>query len=381
MLSASEYHWFSANTFQIEQSNGHSSNGHPSNGHQSEVHSSKKKAMTHTKNKRCLSGIFLFAIVCCAILMLEQLGKSHLNPLANRAKHTANGKVKNKKKNKKKNKRLKKLPPFKRPICQSLYKTKGNKKYEYEDRQHSPLIFRRDKVMVCRTPKVGSAELRCMQRSYENKAEFEMLKNSDCRPVERDTVSEFHDFEEPDRHKYWLYSKEVDRVMFVRHPVKRILSGFIQIAKTKQEDFWQSYGFFNKGHSPEAFRWWLFNSTFIYEYDTTCSKASTYFSLESWSQHWAPPQHCRCGIWDCDVDWKIYKVEEQSIGTVMAEYVPGPWVPNDADRSKNYHSKSYDEKEYLTPEVLKFLNELTKEEQEFFGYKPYKIKKKKGYDE
>mmetsp|Transcript_25331 Transcript_25331/g.37402 ORF Transcript_25331/g.37402 Transcript_25331/m.37402 type:complete len:348 (-) Transcript_25331:92-1135(-) len=345
-----------------------------------------KKAEAHTQSKRC-NNILLVALIFVCILLLEAIGRSNTyNPLrANsndvdkKTPHTQNQHKHKVKKDdtEKKRKKQRKMPPWKRDTCKSLYKTKGNKQYELEDRQHSPLIFERDNVMVCRTPKVGSAELRCLQRSYELKEEFEMLKNANCRPVERDILSELHDLEDPKQHNRWLYSKEVKRIMFVRHPVKRILSGFIQVAKTKTEDMWQSYGFEDKGHGPDAFQFFLFNTSFIYEHDPICSKASTYFSLESWSQHWAPPQHCRCGIWDCDVDWKVYKVEEQTIGTVMNKYVPGPWVPNDADRSKNYHSKSYDEKKYLTPDVLRFLNKLTKIEQEFFGYQPYKIEKER----
>jgi len=330
----------------------------------------------------------LFLMVASlAFLLMGNTYITHHNPTT---KHHASNEIPSlklkKRIGKQKKFNLKKTNYADIPICQSLWNTKGNEDYEYEDRQHSPLIFPRDDLMVCRTPKVGTAELRCMQRSYEKKRKFVYKGNAQCRPLDRDlSLSELHDLTgDPVRFNRYLYSDSVDRVMFVRHPVRRILSGFLQIAKTKKEDFWQSYGFDDQGFGPDGFRIFVLNSTFTYEYDTSCSKSSTYFSLESWSQHWAPPQHCRCGISECGVEWKVYKIEEHTIGEIMDQYIPGPWIPpynittkdNNNKKPKEsgkYHSKSYDEKKYLTPDVLEFLNDLTKVEREFYGYEPIKF--------
>jgi len=314
-----------------------------------------------------------------AFLLMGNTYITYHNPTT-KQHHNSNVKsLKLKKKKKKKSKDFGNMP-----ICQSLWNTKGNEDYELEDRQHSPLIFHRDNLMVCRTPKVGTAELRCMQRSYEKKSKFNYKGNAACRPLDRDSLSELHDLTgDATRFNRYLYSDAVDRIMFVRHPVRRILSGFMQIAKGKKVDFWQAYGFDDQGFGPDGFRTFMLNSTFTYEYDGLCSKSSTYFSLESWSQHWAPPQHCRCGIADCDVEWKVYKIEEHTIGEIMDQYIPGPWIPpynvtppetksskKKKQESGKYHSKSYDEREYFTPEVLEFLNDLTKIEREFYGYDP-----------
>jgi len=247
------------------------------------------------------------------------------------------------------------------------------------------------------------------------------------------TPVELHDLT-GDRVRFnrYLYSDSVDRIMFVRHPVRRLLSGFLQVARVRKESFWESYGFEDQGFGPDGFRTFMMNSSFIFEYDGTCSRSSTFFSIESWSQHWAPPQHCRCGISECGVEWKVYKIEEHTIGEIMDQYIPGPWIPpynittknnskkkptppyNNTTKKKRrrlelsyntttkkkkkkpkspynittkknitrrsrgkesgkYHSTSYNEKEYLTPEVLEFLNDLTKNEREFYGYEPIKF--------
>ena len=72
------------------------------------------------------------------------------------------------------------------------------------------------------------------------------------------------------------------RVLFVRHPVPRILSGFLQIARFDGEAFWKAHSF-NQSHGagPDAFELWLRNSTFQQEYDPNCGEQSTKFSLDS----------------------------------------------------------------------------------------------------
>ena len=283
-------------------------------------------------------------------------------------------------------------------ICNSLYKKTGNTNNELA---HSPLIYERDDLMVCRVAKVGSNELRCIQRSYELEEEFEYRGNSGCRPHEREglTYSQLSDVEDVQEFQRYLYGEDVNRIMFVRHPVRRILSGFIEMTTSAvtHEEFWEFYDNVDgtdRGWSPEAFDYWVYNTTFRYEYSGSCSPQSTYFSMEMFLQHWAPPQHCRCGLHDeCGVEWKIYKVENiPNISSVMQEYIPGPWIPdkssirnakffNSRDQSEKYndvlHSKAhkYDYKEYFedNPELLDFLNELTKEERDYFGYEPLTI--------
>lgn len=258
------------------------------------------------------------------------------------------------------------------PVCESMFGWGGNRRYELA---HSPLLYERDNLMVCRVAKVGSSALRCIQKAYESKSKFADDGNLGCRPKDREGAAQLMDVKDKDEFNKLLYGEETNRIMFVRHPVRRILSGFIQMAKHKGEDFWHQYHFEEDlGYGPEAFHKWILHSPFRFEYDPDCSKASTYFSMEMWSQHWAPPQQCRCGMWDCDVEWKIYKTEEHNMSSVMAEYIPGPWIPEDDAKPVHSHSKVYDWKEYFkTPGVLDFLNTMTKGEQEFFGYEPLTI--------
>lgn len=163
------------------------------------------------------------------------------------------------------------------------------------------------------------------------------------------------------------------------------------------EEFWEFYNRVDgsdKGFSPEAFEYWVYNTTFQYEYSGSCNHQSTYFSMEMFLQHWAPPQHCRCGIHDsCGVEWKIYKVENiPNISSVMEQYIPGPWIPrkesirnapqtstgdkrernNDKLHSKAHH---YNYRDFFVnhPKLLQFLNDLTKEERDYFGYEPLTI--------
>mmetsp|Transcript_5929 Transcript_5929/g.9082 ORF Transcript_5929/g.9082 Transcript_5929/m.9082 type:complete len:325 (+) Transcript_5929:121-1095(+) len=259
------------------------------------------------------------------------------------------------------------------PICNSLYKVGGNN-------EHSPVIFEDEQLMVCRTPQAGTKFLRDLTVSYvesnlesfppeEMKTGFQHINPTLDKVVSMD---EFHQY---------LFGDETHRVMVVRHPVTRIVSGFYEIASAQPDKFWKTiYGFKkNHGSNPKAFAYWLKHSRFAKEdYQADCTNFF-FNSLHAQIQHWAPPQHCRCGL-DCGVDWTYYKIEDMPIYAVMASYLPSlqnvivkKQLAKD-NIMETYTEDQFDVDLYLTNSVLDMLNKLTKEEQEFFDYEPYKRK-------
>jgi len=269
------------------------------------------------------------------------------------------------------------------PLCPSLYKTGGHN-------EHSPVIFEREQVVVCRTPQAGTKFLRDLTVSYVN-------SNIDTFPPDEsmhagfqhinptlDKVTSVDDFH------HYLFGDNAKRVMVVRHPVTRILAGFYEIASTQPDKFWKTlYGFDEShGSGPKAFEHWLKYSKFVtQDYHSDCvSNGSASMgvldqSLHPQLQEWAPGQHCRCGINDCGVQWEIYKIEEVPVYNAIAGYLPS--LQNMIVKKKlakdnileTYTEDQFDANAYLTDEVLNILNPLTKEEQDFFGYEPYQSKK------
>ena len=232
------------------------------------------------------------------------------------------------------------------------------------DIEHSPLFFGRGDFVVYLTVKVGSTELRMIHNAYYSKErKFPRKFNSNQKKaILTKTMSSLKNFTMTNN---LLHSDHFDRVMFVRHPVRRILSGWLEsYAELVDND---------KGVDPSgpiAFEQWLKKSHFANHYIEDCSEFSTSMSTHMHFQHVLPPQHCRCGIWDCNVKWKTYKIEEHSITSIMADLIPGPWIPPHKESDSRANSKKYNERHYFTPDVLEILNNITSVERELFGYDP-----------
>jgi len=168
-----------------------------------------------------------------------------------------------------------------------------------------------------------------------------------------------------------LHSDHFDRVMFVRHPVRRILSGWIEsYAFMIKNDSIIFKSFKGEPSGPFAFEQWLKKSEFANTYIRDCSEVSTAMSNHMHMQHVLPPQHCRCGIWDCNVKWKTYKIEEHSITSIMSDLIPGPWIPPPEGNDSRFNQNKYNERDYFTSDVLEILNNITSVERGLFGYDP-----------
>lgn len=245
--------------------------------------------------------------------------------------------------------------------CPSQYQNENNKN------EHSPLIFRTANLAICRSPKVGSNELRSIAEAYESDKPFRPPTYN--RPYGGNILAKVKGAKAFSR---YLYGNDVTRIMFVRHPVDRVLSAFLQSARSRP--FWTLHGFTkNLGASPKTFRQWAMNKKLFYKYyHSECNENSTEMDLHSKIQHWAPPQHCRCGIYDCGVQWNVYKIEEHSIQSVLSEHLPQKYLPP-ANATEILHKMEYTKKDYLTDDILAFLNLVTREEQEYFGYEPLTV--------
>ncbi len=250
-------------------------------------------------------------------------------------------------------------PPI--PKCPSHYQNENNRN------EHSPLVFKKDNLLVCRSPKVGSNELRSVATAYETDSKF--IPPTVNEPYHGSILANIKNV---DLFHHYLYDSNVTRIMFVRHPVHRLLSAFIQTARGRL--FWKLHGFSkNLKASPKTFRKWINNRDLFFKYYSgTCHANSTELNTHFKIQHWAPPQHCRCGLHDCEVNWKIYKIEQHSVQSVLKDYLPQKYLPP-ANATEILHTRKYTKKDYLTKDILDFLNYVTKEEQAFFGYKPLTI--------
>lgn len=103
-------------------------------------------------------------------------------------------------------------------------------------------------------------------------------------------------------------------------------------------------------------------------YDPGCGLESQRVSLSLREQHWAPAQHCRCGL-PCGFKYIILHVEDVSIPRGLAPYVDVERI-NVTDDTRQHHRGS---RAPLWNSVVAQLNEITREEQRVLGYAPYKL--------
>lgn len=143
--------------------------------------------------------------------------------------------------------------------CPSLFKQQN------KDNEHLPLVFERHNLVVCRTPKVGSIELRGVANSYHQNASFVPLTLNSAYTDDH-TLSDIsieHEF------NHYLYGNDVTRILFVRHPVYRILTGFLEVARfrtiwTKVHDMKST-----RGSLPRSFHVWITSGAFRRHYHSS----------------------------------------------------------------------------------------------------------------
>ena len=250
----------------------------------------------------------------------------------------------------------------------------------FNDNEFSPIIFPERKLLVCRTPKVGSQEIRAISTAW--KADVPFVERADPKTFNQSILA---DVEDPLQFHRYLYDEEsYSRIMFVRHPVLRILSGFLQIADKKT--FWRLHDMErpsrkdNSYASPESFHRWVLNETLLTRYyRSECDGADDMtmkdIDLHPKLQHYAPPQYCRCGITDCGVKWNYYRLEDgKSIRDILNQDggIPEKYLKPDETSEQIMHQRSYlySKRDYLTDKVLEYLNKMTTKEQQYFGYQP-----------
>ena len=253
---------------------------------------------------------------------------------------------------------------------------------EFNDNEFSPIVFPERKLLVCRTPKVGSQEIRAVSTAW--KADVPFVEREDPRTFNQSILADVEDRSQ--FHRYLYDEESYSRIMFVRHPVLRILSGFLQIADKKT--FWRLHDMERPSRkdnlyaSPESFHRWVLNETLLTRYyrsecDDADDRSMTMkdIDLHPKLQHYAPPQYCRCGITDCGVTWKHYRLEDgKSIRDILHQDggIPDKYLKPDGSSEQIMHQRSYlySKRDYLTDEVLEYLNKITNKEQHFFGYQP-----------
>jgi len=220
--------------------------------------------------------------------------------------------------------------------------------------EKSPLVISQANLTVCRVAKGGSLLVRSLIYSYFFEEPFRVLPNI---PTQQNapTLGQLTD----PIHVLATHR----RIMFVRHPVTRTLSGWLQNGCKLHS--WVAH----KGAcTPTRFKEWL-HGEFTQDYDANCGAATLAKDSTTWKQHWAPPQHCKCGM-PCGVPWEMFKVEQHPVQSILGPLLnfTAASVPL-AVHSGNYHGLS--KAEFLPAPVLQFLNYKTKQEQLHLGYEPF----------
>jgi hypothetical protein len=112
-------------------------------------------------------------------------------------------------------------------------------------------------------------------------------------------------------------------------------------------------------------------------YDPDCGTKSIELTNDGELQHYAPGQHCRCGIPD-GVSYHAYHIEDKQfpIPSVLRTYIP---LRDDQTRTSTgpVNKHKVDVMKLLLGDddwKLELLNKITQKEQTFFGYKRYSMK-------
>jgi len=238
------------------------------------------------------------------------------------------------------------------------------------------------RVFVCRTPKVGSTLLRSVWESMRTNMTYSLHKAAVYVPANSLTG---------------YFSVDAQRLMFVRHPVHRIVSGWREIVGFYQ----RTSGLVRMLHGVPHVRGYPkppsldnFSSFTIAEvvtrYDADCSIESSQLSQHPILQHVLPAQHCRCGMQCASTrmlpqlapTFRVVKIEEEDIVDVLRSYtgLPDRFLPP-RDQKVQYsrtrtqtrtggQSASVGDQLgcALEPIVTARLNQLTEIERRVFGY-------------
>ena len=239
-------------------------------------------------------------------------------------------------------------------------------------------------VVLCRTPKVGSLLLRQVVAAYQAREPYSYgcpgqalrcVNGSTDNVTQPELPTLLSAVGDTASARALTGRKDVDRLMWVRHPVARIFSGWVQA---------------HPSQGPQRFREFVEEGGQLQrDYDPLCSPASMALATDVHAQHWAPAAHCRCGQ-QCGVRWTVHKLEEQPMLPVLRKVLGhSPSIPPDDYRlpSVTHESVKMIEKvaqmghamttdrisreRYLTPLVVSLLNNITRVERTIFGYGEY----------
>ena len=211
-------------------------------------------------------------------------------------------------------------------------------------------------LVICRVPKADSLVVRSVVASKIHGTPFHNVGNRVGRIHHARTLYPLLGMMPLTRAFEML--RDSNRIMFVRHPVARTLSGWRTI--------------YPKGTVDEFAQ--FVRVDFPRHYDASCGKFTLDMAREMRIQHWAPAQHCRCGI-PCGIRYTFYKIEDVKPENVLQHY----WGEANVNVSwlKHTHTDSRpagpNKADFLQPTVLATLNRVTAEEQAYFGYSAFKI--------
>lgn len=231
--------------------------------------------------------------------------------------------------------------------------------------ERRPLVMQRANFTLCRTAKAGSTELRAVTFAHNADKQYKT-------PTEKENNSGTYSSLPKLSGKYSKSRQQLSQtrhIMFARHPVIRVLSGWMHIC-TRGGQVTAAKG----GCVPSKFARFIAED-FKRDYDETCGDKTLDLDGDGMKQHWVPAQHCRCGI-PCGVQWEFFKIEDVGVLKVMKTLLPDLKVDEDLD-SYRAHKGHYDQLEgdwlalYLTGQTLQSLNDITAVEQKFFGYQPW----------
>ena len=222
--------------------------------------------------------------------------------------------------------------------------------------EHLPLYIKEKNLLICRVPKAGTLYMRGVLHAYDTNAGFRCIGNTAAAAATNRSLIN----PSPTLRHDVLEGANTTRVMFVRDPVTRTLSGWITM----------------NGHnlSKERFWHWL-RTSFETQYTDVCDDRAIMLSKHGWLQHWTPAQFCRCGMASCGASYQVHRIEDRAPPEVLSPYFTdaqlglGPTnIGADGKSVLRCHAKSSNESEYLTPDVVRFIKRVTRKERKWFGY-------------
>ena len=239
--------------------------------------------------------------------------------------------------------------------------------------ENSPLVLNSSGIqgsetVLCRTPKVGSLMLRSIALAQANARQWKPVTNGKpwrrIMPFNTLANDHTHDFMRHDRAyteaelTRLQHAPKVLRLMWVRHPITRVLSGW-RFTTPPELATPARFAAFCRGELRRL-------------YDASCGGASQLLSLHPQRQHYLPPQHCRCGR-PCGVRWRTLPLEACPIQRVLRSHLGNLSALPPTDELRANVQERFNATAFLAP-VLPLLNKLTATEQAELGYCPLEIR-------